>query len=549
MSHPSLPHAPDTRPAGLDTRVRGHSTDSTRYLCAAAYLDDSFARRVLDEVLEQPHRAIAPSYGIDLGPIIRHCLEASRRLLVRDGLVSAALGLVVVLGVARGSVMVLVVLSLWAGASGWRLVKQRSFPVGLTLLGFSGLVLLWAFQQLPEALNGLLLTLGGQGQDGGSGFAVLAFLALIAIWACYFVYRINVHRIIATELVRGQFDGSRAPSAPSNYEGRIAYVENAQHGNVTVYSPNWAHNPFIGSGGVLTEWNLVTPLRHDATRGEPAAPLDAKLVYEYTRQGLVGLAHPSLPPEERVSQLSVQDRIFISGLLPPGSAFLDADRRPVTHVDAETVDAVGRGQRAQLRHYQSVRIAAWNGELEVTGFLYVAIRGGMLFVEFVSTMLPGIDRRYHAIDTMERPGAGVTLGAAMSAVADTAGCFRAPVNVGVVAGNAMRRLLDPAVESRDIDRRLGYDHGARTSVREIGTEFPGSVRFQYYDAQERVSLVERQLLQVVVEMLKDRGYDISDIAGQATTIINQSTVVGSVSGTGIAIGTQAKATVTSRPPK
>ncbi|HJT03681.1 MAG TPA: hypothetical protein VJ757_08650 [Pseudonocardiaceae bacterium] len=59
-------------------------SETTRYLCAAAYLDKTFANEVIDHVLHEEHRAIAPSYGVDLVPVICHCLAARRRRLVRD---------------------------------------------------------------------------------------------------------------------------------------------------------------------------------------------------------------------------------------------------------------------------------------------------------------------------------------------------------------------------------------------------------------------------------------------------------------------------------
>src|SRR5262245_17382135 len=46
-------------------------SNATRYLCAAAYLDSSFSNGVIRELLGS-HRAVVPSRGIDLIPIIRH---------------------------------------------------------------------------------------------------------------------------------------------------------------------------------------------------------------------------------------------------------------------------------------------------------------------------------------------------------------------------------------------------------------------------------------------------------------------------------------------
>src|SRR6266508_7009879 len=57
---------------------------ATRYLCVGAHVDPQFADRVIHDVLEERHRAVCPSRGIDLVPIVRHCLASKRRRLVRD---------------------------------------------------------------------------------------------------------------------------------------------------------------------------------------------------------------------------------------------------------------------------------------------------------------------------------------------------------------------------------------------------------------------------------------------------------------------------------
>lgn len=58
-------------------------TNATRYLCAASYLNPAFATTVIWELLAS-RRAVAPSIGIDLGPVIRNCLNSRRIQLIRD---------------------------------------------------------------------------------------------------------------------------------------------------------------------------------------------------------------------------------------------------------------------------------------------------------------------------------------------------------------------------------------------------------------------------------------------------------------------------------
>lgn len=59
-------------------------TDTTRLLCAACYLNPLFRFEVHENYIEARHNAIAPSYGVDLPIVVRHCLDARGRAFVRN---------------------------------------------------------------------------------------------------------------------------------------------------------------------------------------------------------------------------------------------------------------------------------------------------------------------------------------------------------------------------------------------------------------------------------------------------------------------------------
>ena len=59
-------------------------SNTTRYLCAAAHLDASFRNQVIEQLLDQHYRAVAPSWGVDLKVVVVHCLDARRRAAFRD---------------------------------------------------------------------------------------------------------------------------------------------------------------------------------------------------------------------------------------------------------------------------------------------------------------------------------------------------------------------------------------------------------------------------------------------------------------------------------
>ena len=148
-------------------------SETTRYLCAAAYLDRSFADDVITKVLEEEHRAVAPSYGVDVVPVVRHCLTAERRRRLRD---TALIGVVLVGGA----------LLLQAGAS----------PAGVVL---RLLLLAWAVVFVESA--------------------------------------VNRYEVLAARLLRNRFDPAAPQAPLTRRQARLLReLQENERGNVTVYS-------------------------------------------------------------------------------------------------------------------------------------------------------------------------------------------------------------------------------------------------------------------------------------------------------------------------
>lgn len=60
------------------------ASDTTRYLCAATYLKRGLARKIRTEIVNEKHRALGPSGGVDTGAILRHAVAATTYQAVRD---------------------------------------------------------------------------------------------------------------------------------------------------------------------------------------------------------------------------------------------------------------------------------------------------------------------------------------------------------------------------------------------------------------------------------------------------------------------------------
>ncbi|MBD2899136.1 hypothetical protein amrb99_81190 [Actinomadura sp. RB99] len=81
VPRPFFRHAPEAAdPSGQPLQ------SATRYLSAAVYLDRRLCDRVIAEFLDDEHRAVVPSFGFDLGPVIvrRRGCAASRACRLRS---------------------------------------------------------------------------------------------------------------------------------------------------------------------------------------------------------------------------------------------------------------------------------------------------------------------------------------------------------------------------------------------------------------------------------------------------------------------------------
>ena len=63
-------------------------SNTTRYLCAAAQIDRTFRTQVLEKILDEEYRVVSIPAGVDLLAVAKHCLDAKRRKLIRNIVVS-----------------------------------------------------------------------------------------------------------------------------------------------------------------------------------------------------------------------------------------------------------------------------------------------------------------------------------------------------------------------------------------------------------------------------------------------------------------------------
>jgi hypothetical protein len=515
-------------------------------MSAAAYLDQDFASTVIEEVLHQPYRAVAPSYGFDIGTVVRHCLAAQRLIVARNLAVLAVLVLALLVDV--GGTLTLVVagfvlrgsvrLSVHAARKNRLPISPRAVTavVLLTLLYvlFSTGMLGDVLGMVPSALWSVLQGGGSLGDLFGVIGDFLSFYAgpvilLGGVWVVLFVDRVIRHRIVLDKFTERAYRPADAPPVPPRHQRRVDYLVEAQTGNTTVYARKVSTFPFVGSGTPRAHESLTVPLvAEDDGAGTDAGTgrrLTVHDFYEAMRPALVDLGDPHRDESYSLPGLSLQDRVFVSGLMPVDHPLIDRRRgSPRFRVRPEDVRRLAEQERGRATHYLAVRIAAWEGELEITVFLFFSVRGNMLYTELVGTVLPPIKDEYHAIDEYEILTPGVVGRAALRALAGSLSAgVMSPAGLIRMTWRALRRSMELQGQGRSIQERLAFDYGATMSIREIAAEWQRSDFFQEADAERYIAIVERRVFEAIGTVLHQFGFKTDEFNQRVATVIDNST--------------------------
>jgi hypothetical protein len=530
---------PPDEPEGLPffshepPRPSGSLSNVTRLLCIAAYLDRGFANRVIRSLL-MTRKAVAPSVNFDVGPVLRHCLRARRLILARD----VALVLIVLIGLAIRLLPTLDVL-LFAFIFGAALpsARNRRGRLGKRL----------AFLLAAIAASGLAVLF--------TAFLVLQSIALsdyagvisTTTTLTRLVELVGTFIILAGLLAATEFAYLRTTAGAmagdvdlpdESYRGmspitrhRMTVVEGAQWGNVTLHS-GWF--PFIGSGvQTKTHWSIATPLRTRAVNGQghgDPVHIDPVDLHRFIGEQLRALNDPRLPENERIASLTVSDRLVGTGRISVGNPLFDPLlKTPYSHASKDAVKALMRHPQASLRYYQQVSVndespVVMSGdqkviddldqEVTVSAFVYAALEGRMLYLQFVLTALPPIKANYSARWFVYAASTPRTLIHAFRRM------FSLIMSAVPAIYDAFLLWRQDRKQEKTYLMALAGDYGAQISVRELGTAAKFGRYIQVLDVEKYNMIFSEALLNAVTEYLAKKEIDTSAFTGIAQNIIN-----------------------------
>ncbi|MGX6603602.1 hypothetical protein ACWKSP_15880 [Micromonosporaceae bacterium Da 78-11] len=566
---------------GVTRNPGGRISSTTRYLSGAAYVDEKYAEVVVDELVGESHRAVAPSLGYDVTTVVRHCFRAQRLWLVQNALITAIL--LVGLRFLTGPTVLLFLLCL----AGWyvrpepgrpRKRSWKSIAVAVVVVVVLG-CLAGPLVALTEALRSGSFDSGTLGNDldpsapdspsgGWTSWLIKSVVAFLlvggAILAVLVWSRTRMIATITAELGRGRPPGPPQPES-SEVEQRLRVIDEAQHGNILMHA---GYEPFVGAGFRANAWSVATELRPEEEPGtgrsaDPArrVEIDPVELVAHLRQRLAALRSRELPSTQRITGLQLRDQVISSGTWWTDFPLIDdRSRLPFSFAGPEAIEAIIRAPQTGARHFLRATsgapeqaalgadgrtiMPAEHQSVVTSTYLHVAVEGGLLYMEVVTAVLGPIRQQYLNIDRYEGGTDRLSLAFGESVRRFAAHTAVAPVRL--VRSLLRLRTLPGAIHRADREAATApvYDFGARLDVRQLASRGDYANYLQRLDAAKYTRLIDRRATAAIHEFLTAKGVDTADFAAKVNFHQYNSTTIGGSAYGPVATGTGASATMT-----
>jgi len=465
-----------TKDIPAKTRQKSTDRDATRYLSAATQISIQYAERVVYRVMNEPFRALAPNYGIDVAVVTMWALKALRTRALRDNILAA--------------IFVLIIPAL-------------------------ALPFFW--------LQGLIL------------FPVL----LIVAWQVVSIeHWVRFHAIVTKRMLRDRFDPAEAPSPRSESDrARLAEVTKRRDGNLVVFS---GHSAFIGSGVRLRYQRILLDVSRgkEAEDGTPMDP--DKFTSEDLHKAIARAFDHQNGLGRSLANIRVYKRLFINGLHIQEYGLLPDPRRPPdASVNEDVLVAATLHPTPEARTYVCVEMPGWQGQLVVTLFIRAVHTGDSLYIDWTFQVLPPLKDKFLEIDQFYELSRYHQLrGSLWRGLCETVpALLRSPYEALRTRSRPHIVRRHQSRQSHAIKRGYVFDYGAQRSIREDAC---GTRRQHYFLARDEtmyVLLAQQTLTRAVEIFLKDHNVDLGQFTEQVKVIFDNSIKVGDISNsTGVTIG-------------
>jgi hypothetical protein len=517
----------------------GPADDTTRYLCAASYLDPGYSTRAITEFLVEPTRPVPPSPGLDAGRVLTEAVRARARRKNYDGLLVGLM--LVVIGLSWDNPMLygwialsIVLMLVRAGKSAY--ASQRSFnPKTVAVLG-TAVVVAWVLLAYGDKLFGSddryyrdYDYYYEESSGGDTARLIVGIVLAVVVFVVVTIERWSLWNLLTTRFKRhtppmaggGGFTGLFT----EDFRGQLARYQGDGESAATPGAPlvvYRGYKPFVGAGFRREAWSMAIPLeRLDDEESDPETrrELTTETLYEEIRVAIGHLRESrTLSPDHRLGGLTVTEAVFTpaSELLdhlaePEAAAYLpDIGHPPHTRLNAADVDRLRTEPKEWARYYLSFQVETWDRELVLTTFLHVAVDDTTLYVEWTPFMLPPIRAEYRVVDKMRqdslRPfGQGLLAWLEM------------PASLPGRIANLVSWIRQPKREPGVLDPDR---YGAANTLRELASVNLFTDYFQLVDIERYEKIIESRLLPSIGRLLGEAGFSTAKFEEQAAVVIN-----------------------------
>lgn len=481
------------RRAKTGTSVRGvvgypkhpEQSEATRLLCTAAYRDERFADGVIEILLPNELSAIAHSEGVDLRPVLLHCLASAKKRLGRD------LQLTVTLLV---SILLAAFLSPWLLAIG--LIAAFAFVLRDQKWHYNAI-----FHRLRRAS---------------------------------FRNQPNPPEVPEPWVVERLKDIDAAQRGNVTvYGGYSPFI--GYGGSETRWSFALPIIPAKGLDG--------------RTASEDVIPFTTAELTDWIRLTLSSLAQRSKTDTvgEYLEGMRVEDRVFVNGacLDVNGPFLLDRTEPPTTLLSAQDVSEIAADPRGLARHYICAHVPSWDGQIVASIFLRFSTDGYIIYAECVHSILAPVGAEFLpeelSTDEMDSDKFASLCSESLKRVVPM--LIRSPWRAIRYLTFSSRCSSYAEDLRKQAARDLGFNYGASVSVRELFVDTHYQNYYQLTDASKHLNILDRHTLEALTVFLDEHHVDTTDLRNRQTAILNEGVIqTGGISNVGAqAVGSGASA--------
>jgi hypothetical protein len=479
----SVPASAERTPPRRGYSLWDEDRESTRYLAAETQHSIQYAKTIVNRVIREKFRALAPSYGVHVAVVAKWALDSLQLRARRD---------------KRLAVILLAILLLFG-------IFLAFWP--------------WA------------------------GLAVLIF-GVIAAWSIVTLENMERDKRVGNYMLRGNFDPADAPEPSGQRDAeRLAMISKRRSGNLVVFRGNTA---FVGSGAMISKEHIVIDVSRgkDHQSGKQKSK-PKKFTNNDVHQAIssamrkIGLADTRVQERLFVNGRHIQDNIAIlpDPKEPPNSS---VDRTVLKQAALHPTPDARVYVCVEMPSWQGqLVVTLFARAVHTGGSLYIEWRFHVLRPVWKSFQT--IDRhwvksrRRIIIDCCRRSGIEV-IPALLGALP----------RLWISHHEARKAQKTEARQRKAIEHGQIFNYGALQSIREDAGGVAAQHYFLGRDETMFVLLAQGKLIRAVAGFLGRKNVDTGQLDSQVKVIVEEtnkyySLHLGDVSNSNIAFGKNAQA--------